>query len=780
MSKLDRFSELLPFFVREKEQLKVLSLDPSQNDPSLDVQESLLALPTPKVSAWSPDGQLIALADLNNGVQVVQYAKACAGKLEAADGEHPGVQTLPGSSKTVQTLLWSPDSKVLVTFSPAVKSKDLQLTGSEANVVAFAIDSQAANGDGGHLKITQLASFFYPKLEKDKKIFQWTPQSDLCARLCQDGTLQITQGNDLGGEVLTELAFSLAVQDFEFAPMAGPNEAIKNRLAVFVPDVRDDMQRVVGPAEVTIWELRCTGTGDDLVVSPNRLAVCSVSAGQIAEMEWSHNGSALIAHCQTEVDETGTSYYGGSKLMLLSPDGKYQIDLTESQEGNPSGTSVQAVQWSPAEDEFILIRGFQPAQAQLWSWDAAAQKAILVKVLLEKAHRNTIRFNHFGSLVCLAGFGNLAGDVDFFGRRQAGDKYDFAKISSCQANCTVTAEWARDGRHFLTAVLAPRMRVDNMVGVWRALEGRKVSEAQFEELFDAKWRPDKDDNGGRRPCLPITREEIEQAIKDHAAGTGAAAPKKQAYRPPKARGETGGNVGAMMRGEMAPDPMDDRRRKPRDPLRPPVRRDEGAIESPRPDEEKTRKDSGKDDPTASPPVPGPKGAARPPPPDVAVPSPPPPKNPSFYNQQTASGYPQQPAKATPVPKAVVAPPQPVPRKAPQQQPQAAMNQQPWQPKAAGMRGMEAQAPPGRDGQAHGEKLPCPSSGWQYVDPKQNIQGPFTLLEMQQWHGMGYFRANLPMRCDQADRFTSFGELFPHPMIPFQSYPKRPMGMPGMR
>jgi len=74
---------------------------------------------------------------------------------------------------------------------------------------------------------------------------------------------------------------------------------------------------------------------------------------------------------------------------------------------------------------------------------------------------------------------------------------------------------------------------------------------------------------------------------------------------------------------------------------------------------------------------------------------------------------------------------------------------------------------------HGSKRPCPQNGWQYVDPKQNIQGPFSLLEMQQWNDLGYFRPDLPMRCDPADRFVPFQELFPHPMIPFQSYPKRP-------
>lgn len=77
-------------------------------------------------------------------------------------------------------------------------------------------------------------------------------------------------------------------------------------------------------------------------------------------------------------------------------------------------------------------------------------------------------------------------------------------------------------------------------------------------------------------------------------------------------------------------------------------------------------------------------------------------------------------------------------------------------------------------------MTIPQSGWQYVDPKQNIQGPFTLLEMQQWNAMGYFRPELPMRCDPADAFVPFAELFPHPLIPFQSYPRRPQRGPNMR
>merc|ERR1711879_1020372 len=73
-------------------------------------------------------------------------------------------------------------------------------------------------------------------------------------------------------------------------------------------------------------------------------------------------------------------------------------------------------------------------------------------------------------------------------------------------------------------------------------------------------------------------------------------------------------------------------------------------------------------------------------------------------------------------------------------------------------------------QNRNERQPCPQTGWQYVDPKGNIQGPFTLVEMNLWNSIGYFRPDLPMRCDPGDAFVEINKLFPPPSIPFESYP----------
>eukprot|EP00443_Scrippsiella_acuminata_P125369 CAMPEP_0115630178 /NCGR_PEP_ID=MMETSP0272-20121206/30334_1 /TAXON_ID=71861 /ORGANISM="Scrippsiella trochoidea, Strain CCMP3099" /LENGTH=650 /DNA_ID=CAMNT_0003066773 /DNA_START=175 /DNA_END=2124 /DNA_ORIENTATION=+ len=547
----------LSYYTRDKESIKVFGFDPSKDNALVERKDPPFPLPLPKAAHWSPDGSALALVDPTHGVQVLS--------LSSGEGQDTVTHTLQAAPKTTQSFIWSPNSTVLVTVAPGAKGSQ------EHNIHVWRKD---ADGEGYNLQ----ASFCHPKLEKGAKVLQWTADEALCTRLLPDGHLHVLKGDDLSGEPLVELSFAHAVQSFDLAPLMARGH-FRGRLAVFLPDVRDDLQRVTGPADVSIYELTSSPEGGIKATDKAKVAVAS---GQLAELQWNSTGTALIAHCQTEVDETGSSYYGGSKLVLVSSDGEYQKDLMDGEDGAANTTAVQAVAWSPTRDEFILIHGFQPSQASLFAWDEKAKKVTLAKVLLEKAHRNTIRFNHFGSLVCLAGFGNLAGQVDFFGRADTGDeeKCDFVKISSCQANCTVSAEWAPDGRHFLTSVLAPRMRVDNAACIWRALTGTKVAATEFEELFDAQWRPEPPDS---LRYLDLSAEEVDAASKECAklGTTEGGEKKKQAYRPPKARGEGASTVAAMMRGEVAaPDADDRRKRQPRQ-MR---QREEEPNPSPRPDE----------------------------------------------------------------------------------------------------------------------------------------------------------------------------------------------------
>jgi len=921
----------LSFFTREKESIKLYGFDLAAKDDNIlaEMQEGAFPQPTPKAAQWSPNGLALAQVDpATAGVQVVVFPEG-EGREE--------VFNLENAPKTTQLFVWSPFASMVATISPAQKGS------TEANVHVW----KKVEDEG----FVCQAAFHHPKAERDKKLLQWSSDEALSARLLPEGHVHVYAGSDVTGTPLVELKLAHAVQSFEFAAVRVKGN-LRARLAVFVPDIRDDLQRVVGPGEVTIWDL--VKTGSDGVEAQER-AKMNVASGQVAELLWNSTGSALIAHCQTEVDESGQSYYGGSKLVLLSSDGTFQKDLTESEcTSINGGVAVQDVAWSPTRDEFILIHGFQPSQATLYTWDERSKVVTNQIVLLEKAHRNTIRFNHFGSLVCLAGFGNLAGQVDFFGRADDADeeKCDYVRVASCQANCTVSAEWAPDGRHFLTSVLAPRMRVDNGVSIWNALTGMKISGEDIEELFDAQWRPEPPES---LRFLDVSFEEIEGASKElEKLGTlEGAKEKKSAYRPPKARGDGASTVAAMMRGEVAaPDP-NSRKRQPRVPAR---TREEGGEEGSharrgedmpwnQAQERRERTDTGPPsspaaDNRASPehlgqptqppqqlPQHSPLRSPQQPPQPQALTSqqlqlPPqhspqmPPPSPSQIQPRqlaqrdtsmsqpkapptpTQQQHPSPPPQRPPPPSEVPPPrdaralrdvmsmhhleaslaaqvgeagypgPSPSQRAAMQQQQarelqqreqqqraqqaqaaaygkggmlngqqhqqqlQQLQQQQQYQAAQAAHAAQQAQAQAAQAAQARAVQeahaahaaqaaqaaqsaqalqaaqlaaqakagarqlaqqqsqqsqanasrgnRTSPATGWQYVDPKRNIQGPFTLLEMQQWNAMGYFRPDLPMRCDPSDEFVPFMELFPHPLVPFQSYPKRPQQRMSMR
>ena len=63
------------------------------------------------------------------------------------------------------------------------------------------------------------------------------------------------------------------------------------------------------------------------------------------------------------------------------------------------------------------------------------------------APRNTILFSPHGRLVLVAGFGNLAGQMDIYDLEK-----DYKKLVTIEAANASVCEWSPDGRHILTAV----------------------------------------------------------------------------------------------------------------------------------------------------------------------------------------------------------------------------------------------------------------------------------------------------------------------------------------
>lgn len=77
-----------------------------------------------------------------------------------------------------------------------------------------------------------------------------------------------------------------------------------------------------------------------------------------------------------------------------------------------------------------------------------------------KRYRNTIKINPFSNILLIGGFGNLAGEMDFWDIEQR------KELGSTKSYCSVAIEWANDGYHLMTAVLFERVRVDNELKIF--------------------------------------------------------------------------------------------------------------------------------------------------------------------------------------------------------------------------------------------------------------------------------------------------------------------------
>lgn len=143
--------------------------------------------------------------------------------------------------------------------------------------------------------------------------------------------------------------------------------------------------------------------------------------------------------------------------------------------------------------------------------------------------RNTILFSPHGKFVLVAGFGNLAGQMDIYDMEK-----DYQKICTIEASNASVCEWSPDGKHILTATTSPRLRVDNGVRIWHVGGGLMYNE-ELQELYHVTWRP-------QSPISHPLENPLHPMPTPHASalaylGT-VKTPSKPAgaYRPPGARG----------------------------------------------------------------------------------------------------------------------------------------------------------------------------------------------------------------------------------------------------
>eukprot|EP00697_Spironema_sp_BW2_P014686 gnl/Spiro4/5201_TR2618_c0_g1_i1.p1 gnl/Spiro4/5201_TR2618_c0_g1~~gnl/Spiro4/5201_TR2618_c0_g1_i1.p1 ORF type:complete len:556 (+),score=145.60 gnl/Spiro4/5201_TR2618_c0_g1_i1:42-1670(+) len=226
-------------------------------------------------------------------------------------------------------------------------------------------------------------------------------------------------------------------------------------------------------------------------------------------LQWHPQGEALLVTIHSDVDTTGMSYYGNAMLFFMTPSGDHRIVPT-TKEG-----AIGDVQWSPSGNDFILIQGVMPAAITMFNKHCEPHFQLGVD------HRNCVRWSPHGRFICVGGFGNLIGDMDFW------DYNKKKKMGSVRASGTVSCEWSPCGRYFLTATVTPRLRVDNGYTLW-TYRGEHVLTQPHEELYQVRWRPAPRGMYPDRPQSPAHRGA-------KAAPPPPAPPKRQAYVPPAAR-----------------------------------------------------------------------------------------------------------------------------------------------------------------------------------------------------------------------------------------------------
>lgn len=444
--------------------------------------------------AWSNDGNLLGIANSETkGVSI----------LLAADNYAPVSQVLPLCGGPIRMFYFSPLGNFVVTYERYSKE-----TGD--NVGLF--DTRT-----GELKW----SFILKKLtEMNWPPLKWTSEETHCCRMVQDA-ISIMPGNCQRDEGVERLE-AKGVVAFEVAPRGAGGAA--PCVSIVIGESKG------APARCQVYRI------DNLSRATAQKSFYKV---QTVKMCWNNTGSAVLVLTSMEVDDTGKNYYGNTNLYFMRDDGSEDSIVASAGDG-----PVHDVQWSPVQDEFLLLHGDLPCGISLHEGKKGSKR-----MEFGKGHRNTIRWNTFGRFFMVGGFGQLLGDTDFW------DKPGKQPLGSTRMECCVVSSFGPDGRSFLTATTAPRMRVDNKIQLFDYV-GNNLHTLPFEELYMASWRPRP--RGGAfqdRPPSPGREKSASASLPKAAGGYPAAksaakaAAKPKAYVPPGARG-AGGGLAAQLRAEL--------------------------------------------------------------------------------------------------------------------------------------------------------------------------------------------------------------------------------------
>lgn len=204
--------------------------------------------------------------------------------------------------------------------------------------------------------------------------------------------------------------------------------------------------------------------------------VCTTSKNinaDSAHVRFAEDGSAALVEMITKVAEN--SYYGDSKLFLISKDGRVNQGINPTKEGR-----LHDFAWgrsSEGNNFFVIVGGAAPPVASLHN----AQGGVLHQ--FEPGSYNSIRISPNGRILLLSGFGGMNGAMAFWDiatRKRLGPVV--------YAACVVHSEWSPDSKYLLTTTTRPRLQVDNGISVFN-YRGQVVLRQPMNVLYDAFFVP---------------------------------------------------------------------------------------------------------------------------------------------------------------------------------------------------------------------------------------------------------------------------------------------------
>lgn len=418
---------------------------------------------------YSPDGRFFAWAS----PEIVTVVDASTGHV---------VTTLP--TDNVYELGFSPAGTYIITWQRPTKDAD---GNANKNLKVWRTLDEAAEGE------RDVVGKFVQKAQTGWNL-QYTHDEQFCARAVTN-EVQFYKSDDLG-TVWNKLRVE-GVAEFALSP------SDNSSVAVFVPERKGQ------PAAVKVFNV-------PQFTSP--VSQKTFFKGDKVQLKWNNQGTSLIVLAQTDVDKSNKSYYGETNMYILSANGGFDSRIQLDKEG-----PIHDVSWSPNGKEFGVVYGYMPAKTTVFNQRAVAQHSFNL------APRNTIIFSPHGRFVIVAGFGNLAGQMDIYDLEK-----NYNKITTIEASNTSVCEWSPDGKHILTATTSPRLRVDNGIRLYHVHGGLMYNE-EMHELYQVTWRPGSTTQHPLESPLNPAPEPHPSAL-EYLGRVKTPSKPAGAYRPPGARG----------------------------------------------------------------------------------------------------------------------------------------------------------------------------------------------------------------------------------------------------